>query len=104
MNEPDLRSRVADLRDRVDSLDLRLLQTLADRAAVVRELSTHKHALGIPLCDPAREGEMEQMHASWADRLGLPQQFVRDLFAVVLQSSRDLQARLRDASAGEAGR
>jgi chorismate mutase len=104
MTEPELRSRVADLRQAVDTLDLRLLEILAERAAVVRELARHKCALAIPLCDPAREGEMERLHNRWAERLGLPQQFVRELFGLVLRSSRELQAHLRDAAAGQTGR
>lgn len=94
MNEPALHARVVQLRKEVDSLDLHLLETLATRVAIVRELATYKRALGIPLCDPKREGEMAELHARWAERLGLPQELVSELFSVVLQSSRDLQARL----------
>ncbi len=94
-DEPVLRSRVDRLRNEVDGLDLCLLEIVAKRLAIVRELAAHKRALGIPLCDPQREGEMAELHARWAERLDLPQQFVSDLFSLVLQSSRELQASLR---------
>jgi len=94
-DEPVLRSRVDRLRNDVDALDLRLLEIVAKRLAIVRELAAHKRALGIPLCDPKREGEMAELHAHWAERLDLPQQLVSDLFSLVLQSSRELQASLR---------
>ena len=94
-DEPALRSQVARLRSEVDALDLRILEILAERIAVVRELAEHKGALGIPLRDPQRETEMAELHARWAERLGLPQQLVSDLFSLVLQSSRELQASLR---------
>ncbi|HYC92033.1 MAG TPA: chorismate mutase [Thermoanaerobaculia bacterium] len=89
------RSRVVHLRKEVDTLDLRLLEILARRMALVRELAVHKCALGIPLYDAKREGEMAELHARWAERLDLPQQLVSELFSVVLQSSRELQASLR---------
>ena len=98
-DEPSLRSRVSRLRNEVDDLDLRLLEILAKRAAVVRELAGYKCALGIPLRDPKRESEMAELHARWADRLGLPQPLVSELFSVVLRSSRELQASLRHGAA-----
>jgi len=94
-DEPALRSRLDRLRNEVDNLDFRLLEILAKRVAVVRELAAYKCALGIPLCDPKREHEMAELHARWAERLDLPQQLVDELFSLVLQSSRDLQASLR---------
>jgi|GEM_PF-3240137 len=93
-DEPALRSDVARLRNEVDALDLRLLEILAMRIAIVRELAAHKCALGIPLCDAKREAEMAELHARWAERLDLPQRLVSDLFSLVLQSSRELQASL----------
>jgi chorismate mutase len=93
-DEPAQRSSVVRLRNEVDALDLRLLEILAKRAAIVRELAAHKCALGIPLCDATREAEMAELHARWAERLDLPQQLVSDLFRLVLQSSRELQASL----------
>jgi chorismate mutase len=97
--EPALKSRVARLRSQLDVLDLRLLEVLAERSAVVRELAAHKHSLGIPLYDPKREGEMAEAHARWAERLDLPQQLVSDVFRLVLQASRELQANLSRGTA-----
>ncbi|HJQ36972.1 MAG TPA: chorismate mutase [Thermoanaerobaculia bacterium] len=94
-NEPALRSRLAHLRKEVDTLDLQFLDILAKRIAVVQELSVYKCALGIPLRDAEREEELVELHSLWAERLGLPQTLVRELFSVVLQSSRELQASLR---------
>jgi chorismate mutase/prephenate dehydrogenase len=83
----------------VDGLDLCLLEIVAKRLAIVRELAAYKCALGIPLCDATREGEMAELHARWAERLDLPQQLVSDLFSLVMQSSRELQASLRQGAA-----
>lgn len=94
-NEPALRSRVARLRKEVDTLDLRFLEILAKRIEIVQELSVYKCALGIPLRDAEREEELAELHSVWAERLGLPQALVRELFSVVMQSSRELQASLR---------
>jgi len=96
MNSPTAdRAHVARLRKEVDALDLHLLEVLAERAALVLELSAHKCALGIPVRDPEREREMAELHARWAEQLNLPHHFVSELFAVVLRCSRELQEGLR---------
>lgn len=86
---------VAQRRDRIDALDRRLVEILAERARVVAELAEYKRAGRVPIRDEARENAMHEMHARWADELGLPPRVVDGLFRLVLWSSRNQQAHLR---------
>lgn len=86
---------VSERRAKIDALDRRLVELLAERANVVAELAELKRADRIPIRDEARESAMHDMHAQWADELGLPPRVIDGLFRLVLWSSRNQQAHLR---------
>ncbi len=52
------RRRLADLRRRIDRLDLTLLRALEKRATAAREIRALKKAAGLPARDPEREARM----------------------------------------------
>ena len=95
MSQAKVSAEVTRRRDRIDALDRQLVELLAERRGVVRELASIKRAEGIPIRDDAREATMHAMHARWAEELELPSHVVEGLFRLVLWSSRNQQAHLR---------
>ncbi|MCM2258296.1 MAG: bifunctional 3-deoxy-7-phosphoheptulonate synthase/chorismate mutase [Vicinamibacteria bacterium] len=86
--------KLAALRAEVGRVNLELLTRLQERARLVLELGALKQAQGLDTHDPAREDEMlRELCSDLAGPLGAAE--VRDLFAAILRSSRELLDRTR---------
>lgn len=85
------------LRERIDQLDRRFVELLAERNELVAEVADVKRQSGFPIRDPDREGRMlaERRMLGTAD--GIRPEVVESLFRVILWASRDRQAALRAA-------
>ena len=82
------------LRDRIDAIDRELVELLARRNEVVREVASVKRATGFPVRDAGREAALLADRASLAADRDLRPEVVESLFRVVLWASRDRQAAL----------
>jgi chorismate mutase-like protein len=49
---------LAECRDRIDDLDLRILELLNERTRIVEEIGRVKHHLDLPIYEPKRETEV----------------------------------------------
>lgn len=83
------------LRAMVDAADRDLLQVVARRMALVREIGSVKRAQGLRIRDPNREREVLEDRVRAAEELGLPPGEMESLFRLLLRTSRDVQAMLR---------
>jgi chorismate mutase/prephenate dehydrogenase len=83
------------LRAMVDATDRDLLQAVAKRMGLVREIAEVKRAAGLRIRDPLREQEVLEDRTRVAAELGLPVGEMESLFRLLLRASRDYQAMLR---------
>lgn len=83
------------LRAMVDSLDHDLLQLLARRMSLVREIADYKREHGLRVRDFTREREILSDRHRRAQELGLPAGEIESLFRVLLRASREHQTSLR---------
>lgn len=86
--------QLAPLRDRIDEIDHRILDLLAERNEVVREVASVKRATGFPIRDAAREASLLADRGERGRTRDLRPEVIESLFRVVLWASRDRQARL----------
>ncbi len=96
---PDSPTPLDGLRQQLDALDHRLLQTLAERMAVVSKIAAYKREAGMPVLDEGREHLMLQHRERIAEELGLPKDVITSIFKLLLVASRNHQAALRVGSA-----
>ncbi len=75
------------LRDRLDQIDDRLLELLADRHSLVDQVVEVKARHRREVRDPAREAEILERLSRRAAELGLAEPFVRELFCRVIAES-----------------
>jgi chorismate mutase len=77
-------------RDRIDELDLRLLEILNQRTAIVEEIGRIKQRLGLAIYEPKRE---EQVFANVAAHNGGPlnDDAVKRIFERIIDEMRTLQ-------------
>lgn len=85
------------LRARIDATDRELLDVIARRMALVRDIGALKREQGLRIRDAAREAAILENRVATATALGLPAGDMESLFRVLLRSSRDAQSRLRVA-------
>lgn len=85
------------LRERIDELDRRFVELLAERNELVAQVAEVKRLSGYPIRDSNREGQMLEDRRTLGVKDGISPEVVESLFRVILWASRDRQAALRAA-------
>jgi len=83
------------LRAMIDTIDREILQHLAQRNALVAEVSRSKRSSRTPIRDLPREHYILRDRSERGMRIGLPPELVESLFRLVLWGSRNKQAALK---------
>ncbi len=86
------RLRKPDLRNMIDQYDKQLLSVLGRRMQAVAKIGKLKLHQAAPVHDPERERRLLRLRADWGKSLGLPQEVVDELFALILRHSNRIQA------------
>jgi len=78
-------------RQRIEQLDREIIDLLAKRVALSKEIGAMKRVAGLPTLDPAREAEVIRRAAALARDASLNDEKVRDIFWHVIGLSRGAQ-------------
>src|SRR5438067_9429254 len=92
------------LRNRIDELDRRLIEALAERQRVVTEIAGLKADPALPLRDAERERDLLSRVSALAGAQGLDSYFVESLYRRILEHSVRFQAARQDNEGRGAGR
>ena len=84
-------SALARCRQQIEAVDRELIQLLAKRVGLSKEIGALKKVAGLPTLDPAREAEVIRRAAAMARESGLSDEKVRDIFWHVIGLSRAVQ-------------
>ena len=79
-------------RDRIDSIDDRIVDLLVERISVIREVAPVKFEHNIPAVLQDRVDEVRERAAARAGGKGLDPDMVRQLYAILIAFSCDLEA------------
>ena len=82
---------VAGLRKKIDGIDKKIVELLAERQNIVKELSIEKEKKGLPVLDVKREKEVVDNWLSNGKRFGLGNDSVLSFVEVVLRLSKKEQ-------------
>jgi prephenate dehydrogenase len=85
------RQRKQDLRTVIDRQDKQMLTVLAHRIDVARKIGKLKMYQSAPVTDPEREKRMMVQRRDWGKSLGLPEDMIDELFAVIVKHSSRIQ-------------
>src|SRR5881394_3428953 len=91
------------LRNRIDELDRRLIEALAERQRVVTEIAGLKADPALPLQDAEREHDLLSRVSALAGAQGLDSYFVESLYRRILEHSVRFQAARQDNEGRGAG-
>jgi chorismate mutase len=71
--------RLSALREKLESIDRHIVQLIAERVDLAREIGREKVAAGLPTLDPSREVEIVSRAARGAREAGLDDEAIRDI-------------------------
>jgi chorismate mutase-like protein len=91
-----------DLRERIDKLDLQLLDLLSERARIVLEIGAIKSRNGLPVYAPARE-EILLRKLEEHNKGPLPPRSIRAIYREIISASLALEKELTILCAGSIG-
>lgn len=79
------------VRKKIDLIDEKILQILAERLCLAKEAKRLKTELGLPIEDKKREQEVLNMRVQIGKKLGLSNHFVKKLFSLIIAGSKKIQ-------------
>jgi chorismate mutase len=91
-SESPNRLRKPDLRGMIDQYDKQLLGILAHRMQAASKIGRLKVHQAAPVHDPDRERWLLRQRSEWGKSLGLQQDFIDELFALILKQSHWIQS------------
>jgi chorismate mutase len=77
---PAAAAELARIRAEIERIDRSIVELIADRVALARELGPVKGALGMPTLDPPREAAVVRRASALAREAGVPEEDVRYVF------------------------
>ena len=87
----DRNNELAGLRSQIDSLDAILIETLARRMQVSREIGDYKHKHNMPIVQTGRYNDVIQNRLELAEQLGLSEQLVKQIYQLIHEESVNIQ-------------
>lgn len=85
------RTELGTLRQEIEAVDRRLVELIAERTDLARQIGAAKRAAGQPTLDPAREAVVVRRAAALARDAGIPPEDVREIFWHLIAMSRRAQ-------------
>ena len=86
-----MKDRLEELRNRILEVDEELVDLVAERRALVREIGLIKAELGLPILDPGREAAVVRRAAGMARERGVDEELIRDVIWRIMASAREEQ-------------
>jgi len=99
-DNPEAEAVLQALRDELDGIDWRLMETLRQRLDCCCRIGLHKREHAIPMMQPQRIGLVQQRAAEFAANHGIRGDFLRSLYALVIEETCRLELEVIDAPLG----
>jgi chorismate mutase-like protein len=88
---------LARFRERLDPIDEEIARLLGERFQICREVAAYKSEHGIPMMQPERVAEVRARYLARAAAAGLPEDFVVELFELLIGATCKLEDELMEA-------
>ena len=84
-------ARLRELRTRIEDIDRTLIDLIAERVGLAREVGAAKREMGVPTLDPGREAQVVRRAGELAREAGVGDEDVRYIFWHLIGLSRRAQ-------------
>jgi chorismate mutase len=95
-NNPEFENRLDLLRNRIDSIDAELLETLSARVAIVKQIGRYKKENNVTALQINRWSKLMEDRVNIGRRLDINENFVKTLFQLIHEDSVRMQTEIMD--------
>jgi chorismate mutase/prephenate dehydratase len=85
-------NNIEECREEIDSIDNEILKLLAKRIEMSNKIGQIKRVANLPIHQPDRENALLENIKNQAQELGLPEEYVLELYKLILSQSRNAQS------------
>lgn len=82
---------IEQLRKKIEETDAVIIQTLAKRQALSKQIGQLKSNHGTEIIDPPREKQLFEFYENLSERYRLDQAFIKKLFSLIIDYSKKVQ-------------
>jgi len=95
-NNPEFETRLDVLRNRIDSIDAELLETLSARVAIVKQIGKYKKENNVTALQINRWSKLMEDRVNIGRKLDINENFVKTLFQLIHEDSVRMQTEIMD--------
>jgi chorismate mutase len=95
-NNPEFENRLDVLRNRIDSIDAELLETLSARVAIVKQIGRYKKENNVTALQINRWSKLMEDRVNIGKKLEINENFVKTLFQLIHEDSVRMQTEIMD--------
>ncbi|MBN2636305.1 MAG: bifunctional 3-deoxy-7-phosphoheptulonate synthase/chorismate mutase type II [Prolixibacteraceae bacterium] len=95
-NNPDFENQLDVLRNRIDAIDAELLETLASRIAIAKEIGRYKKENNVTALQISRWTQLMDSRVNLGKKLDINETFVKILFQLIHEDSVRMQTEIMD--------
>jgi chorismate mutase-like protein len=88
---------LGEFRSRLDELDDQIVRLLGERFEICREIALYKDTHEVPMMQPERVAEVRSRYLARAREVGLPRDFMEELFELLIAATCRMEDELMDA-------
>jgi len=88
------KSKLEELRDKIDSIDHDLIETLSSRMKIIELIGEYKKDNNVKILQLERWNEIIKSRPNWASTLGLSKDFIEDLYKRIHEESLKAQTEI----------
>lgn len=82
---------IAQLRQEIEQIDMTIIEKIAERQALAKQIGQLKLEEGSAIYDSAREEKLFKLYEDLSIYHQLPQAFIKDMFKMIIHQSKKLQ-------------
>ena len=95
-NNPEFENRLDVLRNRIDSIDAELLETLSSRVAIVKQIGRYKKENNVTALQINRWAQLMEDRINIGNKMDLNDSFVKTIFQLIHEDSVRMQTEIMD--------
>ncbi len=88
-------------RQEIDTLDQELIQILAQRFDICRQVAIYKRHVGMPMMQPDRVNAVKDRCSKLGEKHGVNPEFLRRLYELIINESCQIEDKLMQSSKEE---
>jgi chorismate mutase len=96
-NNPEFENRLELLRNRIDAIDTELLETLASRAEIVKQIGKYKKEHNVTALQISRWSQLMESRIKLGEKLDLNENLVKTFFQLIHEDSVRMQTEIMDS-------